>query len=87
MHITASVFINNNEQGLLRDFQEWLEKLAPKNFDYKHHQTGENNGYAYIWRTLMEGKVLFQLQTMIWILELGKKFFMENLTDREIKEF
>ena len=53
MHITASVFINDNEQGLLKDFGEWLEKLAPKNFDYKHHQTGEDNGYAHIWRTIM----------------------------------
>ena len=47
MHITASVFINDNEQGLLQDFKEWLEKLAPKNFDYKHHQTGEDNGFSH----------------------------------------
>ena len=53
MHITASVFINDNEQGLLQDFKEWLEKLAPKNFDYKHHQTGEDNGFSHLWRTIM----------------------------------
>ena len=53
MHITASVFINDNESGLLRDFKNWLEKLAPQKFDYNHHQTGEDNGFAHLWRTIM----------------------------------
>lgn len=53
MHITASVFINDNESGLLKDFREWLEKLAPMKKDYHHHQTGEDNGFAHLWRTIM----------------------------------
>ncbi len=53
MHITASVFINDAELGLQEDFLEWLEKLAPQNYDYKHHKTGEDNGYAHLWRTIM----------------------------------
>lgn len=53
MHITASVFINDNESGLHHDFLEWLEKLAKKEFPYKHHQTGEDNAYAHLWRTIM----------------------------------
>ena len=53
MHITASVFINDNESGLIQDFKIWLEKLAPKKFDYNHHQTGEDNGFAYLWKTIM----------------------------------
>ncbi|MCA9487361.1 MAG: secondary thiamine-phosphate synthase enzyme YjbQ [Nanoarchaeota archaeon] len=53
MHITASVFINDNESGLLKDFKIWLEKLAPKEFDYNHHKTGEGNGFAHLWRTIM----------------------------------
>jgi secondary thiamine-phosphate synthase enzyme len=53
MHITSSVFINDAESGLIRDFQEWLEKLAPKEFNYHHHQTGETNGFAHLWRTIM----------------------------------
>jgi len=57
MHITASVFINDNESGLLKDFQNWLEKLAPKNFNYNHHQTGEDNGFSHLWRTLMGREV------------------------------
>lgn len=53
MHITSSVFINDNESGLLKDFKEWLEKLAPQKFDYNHHQTGEDNGFSHLWRTIM----------------------------------
>jgi len=53
MHITASVFINDNESGLLKDFEEWLEGLAPKDKDYHHHQTGEDNGFSHLWRTIM----------------------------------
>jgi len=53
MHITSSVFINDAESGLLQDFEEWLEKLAPKNCDYKHHKTGEDNGFSHLWRTIM----------------------------------
>jgi secondary thiamine-phosphate synthase enzyme len=53
MHITASVFINDAESGLIRDFEEWLMKLAPQNYDYHHHQTGEDNGFSHLWRTIM----------------------------------
>lgn len=53
MHITASVFVNDEESGLKQDFKEWLEKLAPKNHDYNHHQTGEDNGFSHLWRTIM----------------------------------
>jgi len=55
MHITASVFINDNEQGLLHDFKKWLENLAPpyKDSRYKHNLTGEDNAYAHLWRTIM----------------------------------
>ena len=53
MHITASVFINDAESGLIKDFKEWLEKLAPQNFNYHHHQTGEDNGFSHLWRTIM----------------------------------
>ncbi len=57
MHITASVFINDNESGLIHDFRKWLESLAPMNLDdlekYKHNLTGEDNAYAHLWRTIM----------------------------------
>ncbi|HEY5617184.1 MAG TPA: YjbQ family protein, partial [Vicinamibacterales bacterium] len=43
MHITAAVYVNDWEDGLIHDFQVWLEKLAPAGLEYRHHQTGEDN--------------------------------------------
>jgi len=48
MHITSSVFINDEESGLKEDFLEWLERLAPEKLDYKHNLTGEDNADAPI---------------------------------------
>jgi secondary thiamine-phosphate synthase enzyme len=53
MHITAGVYVNDWEDGLIDDFQVWLEKLAPAGLDYQHHQTGEDNADAHLKRTLM----------------------------------
>ena len=53
MHITSSVFINDEESGLKEDFMGWLEKIAPDKPDYKHHQTGEDNADAHLKRTIM----------------------------------
>ncbi len=54
MHITASVFINDDEEGLHQDFAGWLEKLAPYGKDkYQHNLTGEDNGDAHLKRTIM----------------------------------
>jgi secondary thiamine-phosphate synthase enzyme len=57
MHITAAIYVNDAESGLIQDFQEWLEKLAPYGLNYKHHQTGEDNADAHIKRTLMGHQV------------------------------
>lgn len=48
MHITAGVYINDAEHGLLQDIAEWLEGLAPFGHNYRHHQTGEDNGDAHL---------------------------------------
>ncbi len=59
MHITASVFINDEERGLKEDFKEWLEKLAPEDVNkYRHNLTGEDNGYAHLRRTIMGREVV-----------------------------
>ncbi|MCF7798473.1 secondary thiamine-phosphate synthase enzyme YjbQ [Candidatus Woesearchaeota archaeon] len=57
MHITAAVYVNDAEDGLLEDFSVWLEKLAPYGLDYKHHQTGEDNADAHLKRQLMGHQV------------------------------
>jgi len=44
MHITAGVYVNDAESGLIQDIDEWLQELAPEGPDYKHHRTGEANG-------------------------------------------
>jgi secondary thiamine-phosphate synthase enzyme len=58
MHITASVYVNDAEQGLIEDIDEWLEKLAPFNINYRHHQTGETNGDAHLKNLLMHHEVI-----------------------------
>ena len=59
MHITASVFINDNESGLHQDFMQWVEKLAPYGKDkYRHNMTGEDNGDAHLKRTIMGREVV-----------------------------
>ena len=57
MHITAAVYINDAEEGLIEDFHEWLETLAPKRPGYKHHLTGEDNADAHLKRQLMGHQV------------------------------
>lgn len=57
MHITAGVYINDWEGGLIQDIDEWLEKLAPSGLDYKHHNTGEDNGDAHLKRILINHQV------------------------------
>ena len=58
MHITASVFINDNESGLHQDYMEWLEKLAPYSRDGYHHNVGEDNGDAHLKRQVMGREVV-----------------------------
>ncbi len=57
MHITAGVYVNDWEGGLIEDFGEWLEKLAPSGRNYRHHQTGEDNADAHLKRTVMGHQV------------------------------
>lgn len=61
MHITASVYVNDAEDGLIADIDEWLEKLAPMRPDYRHHQTGEDNGDAHLKNLLMHHQVLLPI--------------------------
>ena len=60
MHITASVFINDNEKGLHKDYDKWLEKLAPHApiDQYEHNKTGEDNADAHLKRQLMGREVV-----------------------------
>jgi secondary thiamine-phosphate synthase enzyme len=58
MHITAGVFVNDDESGLHADLWEWLQKLAPEGPDYRHHRTGEDNGDAHLKSLLIHHQVI-----------------------------
>jgi len=60
MHITSSVFINDDESGLHQDYDEWLERLAPHEpvSQYRHNRTGEDNGDAHLKRQIMGREVV-----------------------------
>ena len=79
MHITSSVFINDEEPRLKQDFVEWLHKLVDTKKEYKHNLTGEDNAYAHLMRTVMgrevvvavtNGKLDFGPWEQIFYLEL-----------------
>ena len=61
MHITAGVFVNDAESGLLADIDEWLEHLAPYRDGYRHHRTGETNGDAHLKNLLVHHEVILPI--------------------------
>ncbi len=61
MHITAGVFVNDDEPGLHQDIWKWLQQLAPEGPDYQHHQTGEDNGDAHLKSLLVHHEVVLPI--------------------------
>ena len=61
MHITAGVYVNDAESGLIADIEEWLEQLAPYRPDYRHHATGESNGDAHLKSLLVHHEVILPI--------------------------
>jgi secondary thiamine-phosphate synthase enzyme len=61
MHITAGVYVNDNEPGLIADIDQWLEGLAPFRADYRHHQTGEDNGDSHLKSLLVHQQVILPI--------------------------
>ncbi len=58
MHITAAVYVNDAEEGLIQDIDEWAERLAPSGPQYRHHRTGESNGDSHLKSLLMHHEVI-----------------------------
>jgi secondary thiamine-phosphate synthase enzyme len=69
MHITAGVYVNDAEDGLIEDIRKWLEMLAPKGPDYLHHRTGETNGDAHLKNLLIGHEVIVPITD--GVLDLG----------------
>jgi secondary thiamine-phosphate synthase enzyme len=61
MHITAGVYVNDNEPGLIEDIDQWLGRLAPFRADYRHHQTGEDNGDSHLKSILVHHQVILPI--------------------------
>jgi len=61
MHITAGIYVNDLEDGLIEDIDQWLEKLAPFRRDYKHHRTGEDNGDSHLKAILVHHQVVLPI--------------------------
>jgi len=61
MHITAGVYVNDAESGLIQDIDEWLDRLAPQGPDYRHHRTGEVNGDAHLKNLLIGHEVILPI--------------------------
>jgi secondary thiamine-phosphate synthase enzyme len=61
MHITAGVYVNDAEQGLIQDIDDWLEGLAPRRPDYRHHRTGESNGDSHLKNLLIGHEVILPI--------------------------
>ena len=89
MHITASIFINDNESGLHHDYEKWLEELAPHEpvDQYEHNKTGEDNADAHLKRQVMGREVVIAITNGDLILDHGNKYSMENSMEGDQKEF
>lgn len=61
MHITAGIYVNDAESGLIQDIDDWLQKLAPEGVDYRHHRTGETNGDAHLKNLLIGHQVILPI--------------------------
>ena len=71
MHITAGIYVNDNESGLIEDIDKWLEHLAPFKRDYKHHETGEDNGDSHLKALLIHHEVIVRSRLGNWIWVRG----------------
>ena len=80
MHITAGIWVNDDEPGLFEDIWSWLEHLAPKGADYHHHRTGEDNGDAHLKSLLVHHQVIVPITRGALDLGPGSRIFYADST-------
>lgn len=85
MHITASVYINDDEQGLLQDYDDFLERLAPHAARYRHNDTGEDNGDAHLKRQVMGREVVVAITNGKLDFGLWEQIFYAEFDGRRCK--
>ena len=85
MHITAGVYVNDNEEGLIKDIDQWLEKMAPFREDYKHHQTGEDNGDSHLKAILVHHQVILPVSGGKLVLGTWQRVFYAEFDGQRSK--
>ena len=85
MHITAGVYVNDNEPGLLHDIDQWLETLAPFRPDYRHHATGEDNGDSHLKAILVHHQVILPITAGRLDLGTWQRVFYAEFDGRRSK--
>src|SRR5260370_203004 len=85
MHITAGVYVNDNEEGLIQDIDRWLEQLAPFNEHYLHHQTGEDNGDSHLKAILVHHQVILPVTNGKLLLGTWQRVFYAEFDGQRSK--
>lgn len=85
MHITAGVYVNDNEEGLIEDIDQWLEKLAPFRQEYRHHQTGEDNGDSHLKAILVHHQVIVPIAKGKLVLGTWQRVFYAEFDGQRSK--
>ena len=85
MHITAGVYVNDNEEGLIHDIDRWLEQLAPFREDYLHHQTGEDNGDSHLKAVLVHHQAILPVTGGRLLLGTWQRVFYAEFDGQRAK--
>lgn len=85
MHITAGVYVNDNEEGLIQDIDRWLEQLAPFKEEYLHHQTGEDNGDSHLKAILVHHQVILPVKEGSLLLGTWQRVFYAEFDGQRSK--
>ncbi|HWG50202.1 MAG TPA: secondary thiamine-phosphate synthase enzyme YjbQ [Candidatus Acidoferrales bacterium] len=85
MHITAGVYVNDDEDGLIQDIDRWLEQLAPFNEGYLHHQTGEDNGDSHLKAILVHHQVMLPVKDGALLLGTWQRVFYAEFDGQRSK--
>ncbi|HLJ26416.1 MAG TPA: secondary thiamine-phosphate synthase enzyme YjbQ [Candidatus Angelobacter sp.] len=85
MHITAGVYVNDNEEGLIEDIDQWLERVAPFSPNHKHHQTGENNGDSHLKAILVHHQVIVPVTEGKLLLGTWQRIFYAEFDGQRSK--
>jgi secondary thiamine-phosphate synthase enzyme len=85
MHITAGVYVNDNETGLIHDIDQWLESLAPFRQNYRHHQTGEDNGDSHLKAILVHHQVILPITAGRLDLGIWQRVFYAEFDGQRAK--